>query len=429
MAEVNVSPDEEERVHFRRIVAAFKCYREMYETRLRRAETNLRKLSARHQQLLQSYKLHLRSVRECIEKNAEVLSAFVQDAYALFDNAEEFERGGRDEPPTWQDIEKLQATLKSVYRDWTVEGALERDQCYKPILEAIDNHFSTEKALRQEIKILVPGAGLGRLMFEVACRGYSCQGNEVSYFMLLSSYFLLNRCHTAHMFTIYPWVHNFANNLTCESQTRGVTFPDAVASEILSSSDLMSMAAGDFMEIYHENAYWDCVATCFFIDCSSNVVDCIEKIYSILKPGGIWVNLGPLLYHYSDATTKQPLVEPPFDIVLSIIKKFGFDVQTVRYNVESTYAHNTESLLQYKYKSIFFVCTKPVPVHQTEAHAAVEENVENAAGTSSSQSENPSCTNPTASSESHTKKRKSKPNSEETQEFSDSPTTDVQSDK
>lgn len=35
-------------------------------------------------------------------------------------------------------------------------------------------------------RVLVPGAGLGRLPLEIAARGYSCQGNEFSYFMLLT---------------------------------------------------------------------------------------------------------------------------------------------------------------------------------------------------------------------------------------------------
>lgn len=44
-----------------------------------------------------------------------------------------------------------------------------------------------------DIKVLVPGAGLGRLAYELAYRGYSCQGNEFSVFMLFASNFVLNR--------------------------------------------------------------------------------------------------------------------------------------------------------------------------------------------------------------------------------------------
>lgn len=44
-----------------------------------------------------------------------------------------------------------------------------------------------------KVNILVPGAGLGRLAWEIAMLGYACQGNEWSFFMLFSSNFVLNR--------------------------------------------------------------------------------------------------------------------------------------------------------------------------------------------------------------------------------------------
>lgn len=53
-----------------------------------------------------------------------------------------------------------------------------------------------------------------------------------------------------------------------------------------------------FFKVYTTHNDWNCVATCFFIDCAPNVIDFVETIYNILKPGGIWINLGPLLYHY-----------------------------------------------------------------------------------------------------------------------------------
>lgn len=37
---------------------------------------------------------------------------------------------------------------------------------------------------------------------------------------------------------------------------------------------------------------WDCVATCFFIDTAHNVIQYVETIWKILKPGGVWINLG-----------------------------------------------------------------------------------------------------------------------------------------
>ena len=44
-----------------------------------------------------------------------------------------------------------------------------------------------------EIKVLVPGAGLGRLAFEIAVLGFKAQGNEFSLHMLMVSNFILNK--------------------------------------------------------------------------------------------------------------------------------------------------------------------------------------------------------------------------------------------
>lgn len=46
---------------------------------------------------------------------------------------------------------------------------------------------------------------------------------------------------------------------------------------------------------------WDCIVTCFFIDAAPNVIDYIAAFQRMLKPGGYWINLGPLLYHWQNA--------------------------------------------------------------------------------------------------------------------------------
>ena len=69
------------------------------------------------------------------------------------------------------------------------------------------------------------------------------------------------------------------------------------------------MCAGEFVESYQGQLNeWDCVLTCFFIDTAPVVFEFelrfqsigryIELIHRILKPGGFWINLGPLLYHW-----------------------------------------------------------------------------------------------------------------------------------
>lgn len=120
-----------------------------------------------------------------------------------------------------------------------------------------------------------------------------------------------------------------------------------------------SMTAGDFLEVYVNADEWHCVATCFFIDCAPNVVDFIETIYHILKPGGIWINLGPLLYHYSDVKNHQS-IEPSFEVLKEVILKIGFVIEKSKIGVKTKYCQNPNSMLQSEYDSVYFVCRKPV---------------------------------------------------------------------
>lgn len=66
-----------------------------------------------------------------------------------------------------------------------------------------------------------------------------------------------------------------------------------------------SMCIGDFVDIYgsdDERDNWDAIATCFFLDTAPVVMDYVETIRSALLVGGIWVNMGPLLYHWTEDT-------------------------------------------------------------------------------------------------------------------------------
>ena len=105
------------------------------------------------------------------------------------------------------DFEKIQSTLKQFVRDWSDAGKEERDMCYTPILKELENLYprnsdkddsgvdqTRESGIsRNNIKVLVPGAGLGRLAYDIARSGFECQGNEFSLYMLFGSNYVLNR--------------------------------------------------------------------------------------------------------------------------------------------------------------------------------------------------------------------------------------------
>ncbi|KAK7678716.1 hypothetical protein QCA50_018298 [Cerrena zonata] len=264
------------------------------------------------------------------------------------------------------DMDKLRSTLKQFVRDWSEEGKVERDVCYEPMKDALIKHFQNiPTAERGKLRVLVPGAGLGRLAWDIANMGFACQGNEFSHYMLLASFFILNRTETINQHTIYPYVHSFSNIRDKAALLRGVTIPDVNPSSLPQNSNF-SLVAGDFEEIYgaeeHEEGdpqagEWDAIMTCFFIDTAKNIVNYLRIIHRILAPGGVWINLGPLLWHWENNTTNDPSVELSLDEVKELARQIGFEISNER-TIDTTYTNNSQSMLGYVYQAAFWTATK-----------------------------------------------------------------------
>ncbi|KAG1682207.1 Carnosine N-methyltransferase [Nymphon striatum] len=345
-------------IHFRRVTNAYKHYRNNSVTRIKKSMKSLASLPEHHQSLLTNYKDHLDNLMLAVDQNFNIIKMIVKDVEQIFENVPIVRA---DNPLKSQvnqsDIDKVQSILKQIVRDWSTDGQVERDACYEPIIKEVLHRFPVNKYDAKNVNILVPGAGLGRLAFELARRGYSCQGNEYSLFMLFASNFVLNKCKGVNMYKIFPWAHQFCNNFSYNDQIRSIIFPDVDPTD-LPNETKFSMAAGDFQEIYTEKDSWDCIASCFFIDTASNICQYIDIIWKILKPGGFWINLGPLLYHFSDLENENS-IEPSYEDVREIILSYGFEMLKENINVKTTYAENPNSMMKYAYNSVFFVCRKP----------------------------------------------------------------------
>ncbi|PKU78404.1 carnosine N-methyltransferase [Dendrobium catenatum] len=258
------------------------------------------------------------------------------------------------------DVDKVRCIIRNIVRDWAMEGQKERDQCYKPILEELNRLFPVRRKERPP-SCLVPGAGLGRLALEISCLGFVSQGNEFSYYMMICSSFILNQTQAANQWTIFPWIHSNCNSLSDDDQCRPVSFPD-IQPASAGITEGFSMCGGDFIEVYNDidqEASWDAVATCFFLDTAHNIVEYIEVISKILKDGGVWINLGPLLYHFADAY--GPEEEMSIEISLEDVKKvalqYGFEFEMEK-SIETTYTANPRSMMQNHYYTAFWTMKK-----------------------------------------------------------------------
>ncbi|TIB17453.1 hypothetical protein E3P77_00164 [Wallemia ichthyophaga] len=266
------------------------------------------------------------------------------------------------EKPTPTQMEKLLSTLKQFVRDWSSDGEKERSSSYGPILDTLEKKFGNlSKEQRLQTKILVPGAGLARLAFDIARMGFSSQGNEFSYFMLLASFFILNRTTERNEHTLFPFAHSSSNHPSAASQLRCITVPDVLPLDYLRGPESdFSLVAGEFLEIYggdDEKEQWDVVVTCFYLDTAKNIIDYIKTISHVLRPGGQFINLGPLLYHFESNEDGEPSIELTLEELKALLPKCGFRLDEERM-IDTTYTNNPNSMLQYTYKACFWTATK-----------------------------------------------------------------------
>lgn len=116
-----------------------------------------------------------RAVDEAIDANADIAEAILTEGLPAFGIGSDNESWKNQATP--KDLEKAQSTIKQLYRDWSAEGAAERDACYAPIFQALVMNPPPNLPLTaHHYNVLVPGAGLGRLVLELGKLGYAVQG-------------------------------------------------------------------------------------------------------------------------------------------------------------------------------------------------------------------------------------------------------------
>jgi carnosine N-methyltransferase len=257
-------------------------------------------------------------------------------------------------------MDKVRSTIRQIYRDWSVEGAPERDLTYGRVLEDVRKHFPTPfHPSGRRYRFLTPGSGLGRLPWELAQLGFDSEGNEFSFYMLVASSFVLNYVNRIGQYKIYPFVHSTMNMLASLDNCRSVSVPDVDPSSVANSNSAFSMAAGDFLEIYETSSDYDCICCCFFLDTGHNIISYLEKIFSLLVPGGIFIHFGPLLYHFADQFEHHS-IELSWDEVRSVILQLGFEIVSEDSVRNVPYTGNSHSMLSINYNCTYLVGRKPL---------------------------------------------------------------------
>lgn len=158
--------------------------------------------------------------------------------------------------------------------------------------------------------------------------------------------------------------------ISCEQADIGLKF-DAIHPESSYKLVACSMCAGEFIEVYSkEPQKWDSVVSCFFLDTAPNVFDYVRTIFEILKPGGLWVNHGPLLWHwyapeYTSIRSREKVdrrydesLEFGYNELKEIILSYGFEFVHESWHT-CKYSSDPLSMQATVYQTVLFTCKKP----------------------------------------------------------------------
>ncbi|KAH9818383.1 N2227-like protein-domain-containing protein [Melampsora americana] len=332
-----------ESAYYRKIVKSFDEYRRWSLTANTRRKKDFYRIPLADQHLLPNYIKKLNEVDDRIRRNADVLDEIIFKAeeagigpYNPTPSSpsglvgQKLELGNSAEKVTSFEADKVKSTLRQFVRDWSVLGAPERDACYEPMLIALDSYAEQllpEGIDRRQIRVLVPGCGLGRLAWEVADRGKLFQPNPYGT--------IVATC--IDQWSIYPFIHSLSNQTCQEDLLSEVKFPDKMSSIKFNAEDF-GISMGDFTEIFTKpeekglrvlgngSNNWNVILTCFFIDTAKNIVEYLRTIHHLLKPGGMWVNLGPTLWHYEGSSNPMDTsIELDVNEIKSLCQQMGFE--------------------------------------------------------------------------------------------------------
>lgn len=252
----------------------------------------------------------------------------------------------------YKNIKKTRAILRQITKEWSQAGAHERNNSYSFILEEL----KTRLPLEENTRVVIPSCGLGRLLFEVAKLGYECEGYENCEFRKLVCEHMLWNTEKIEQFKVYPYIHDFTNLLKYDQIFQEVTVPDIKPKDHIRLTDV-NIIKGSFLDFYPNDLYQvSCIITYFCIDTAPNIIQYIETIYNSLKPGGIWINYGPLIYTYT-SFKNESAIQLTWEEFRHVISSFNFCIEREE-ELYTIFKTELNPMMEVKYRCNFMTARK-----------------------------------------------------------------------
>ena len=219
--------------------------------------------------------------------------------------------------------------LKCLKRDWTKESEKEREYSYGKTLNQLKKYINfddKELMSKKNYKVLVPGTGCSRMVYELAKRGFEVECNDFCYIYIMCGDYLFNHSHK-NEFQFCPKINSFEGCLTEESALKKYNFPDVDIKKELKNANAKKIifTKGDFYSLYKDKKdCYDVIITLFFIDIAKNIIEYVELMQNMLKKGGIWISLGCLDYYYSYL---EESIDLTWDELKYVITQYNFEIK------------------------------------------------------------------------------------------------------
>ena len=341
-------------------VAAFFNYLNDSNEQIARIKRDFESLSAEHSsKLLYSLEQRILSLSESAQSNYEFFIQIAHPHRDLFSNlilVIAIQPDGRvqisDLQVKYKYIKQARAILRQLTKEWSSAGTCERNKSYSLILDELKLRLPD----RENLKVVVPSCGLGRLLFEVAKLGYECEGYETCEFRKLVCEYILCRTEKSEQFKLYPYIHDFTNTLKYDQIFQQVSIPDIKPTDFISTQDV-SIIGGSFLDFYPNELYQvSCIITYFCIDTCENILSYIEAIHNSLQPGGVWINYGPLIYTYT-SFKNDFAVQLTWEEFRHAISSFNFQIQREE-EVYTVFNTELNPMMEVKYRCYFLSAIK-----------------------------------------------------------------------
>ena len=341
----------------------------------------------------QSIKLRNTFPSEAAETSEYTLARYIPPYYGT---------NKKDDINEEQPYEEAVQIIAHLTRDWSKDGSLIRDQTYSWIKQTLWSHHyeSADSAVSSPLSpILVPGAGTGRLAFDLAfaydekCASgcmlqfpFAVEARDNSITMAAAANYMFhitykddtiltkNDTNSNGKLKIHPFVSDsLSNEVDTQRRWDSAIIPEEsvlnqlhnVHKQSPHQRPKLSYTVGDFVTTYSlpskREAYGSLV-TLFFIDTATNIYEYIFTIHHLLRNGGVWINYGPVQWH------RNSQLHPSTNELRDMIQLGGFEIlyweiseELVAYRHPDDDLGSSRSTRSEAYRPLKFVAVKSDP--------------------------------------------------------------------